>query len=330
MRGHGQSGCVQNVKTHINDFHDLVYDVLEYANIVYDSLCTGGKKKKKKSPSGGVNTSSDTAPSGGLSSSASSSDDDDTSQGSRTSSGNAPPSGANSVRRSDANSMKRSDANNMRRSDANNMRRSDANNMRRSDVPPFFLMGLSMGGNIVLRILELGGKKGDESIKRLNIKGVISLAGMISLDDLKKKPEYKYFYIPMGKLASMVLPTMRMTPSLNFKMFPFINDLFSFDAHCYPKPVTNRFGSELLKAVDALRNDVKFIPEEAQILLVHSVLDSACSYNGVLKFFKSIQTKNKELFTIEDMDHILPLEPGNERILKKVIDWLAQLQCVRG
>ncbi|GAB64435.1 PST-A protein [Plasmodium cynomolgi strain B] len=254
MRGHGQSGCVQNVKTHVNDFQELVYDVLEYANIVYDSLCSGSASSSKEQLPSGMN------------------------------------------------------------------------NIKKNDIPPFYFMGLSMGGNIVLRVLELREKKGDESIKRLNIKGVISLAGMISLDDLKKKPEYKYFYLPIAKLASTLLPTMRLSPVLKFEMFPYINDLFSFDANCYHKPITNRFGNEILKAVDALHNDIRFIPEDVQILIVHSVLDSACSYTGVSKFFNSIQTKNKELFTIDDMDHILPQEPGNEKILKKVIDWLAQLQ----
>ncbi|ANQ06036.1 Lysophospholipase-like protein [Plasmodium coatneyi] len=294
MRGHGESGCVKNVKTHINNFQDLIRDVVQYANIVYDSLCEPGKKKKnKKAANGGVNTSND----------GESSDNEETSQGTYPSPGNTPSSGEQTP--------------------------NTVNNSRKNGVPPFYFMGLSMGGNIVLRILQLREKKGDESIKRLNIKGVISLAGMISLDDLKKKPEYKYFYIPMAKVAAALLPTMRLGPSLKFEMFPYINDLFSFDPHCYNKAITNRFGNELLKAVDALHKDMKYIPEDVQILFVHSVLDSACSYTGVSKFFNALKTKNKELFTIEDMDHILPLEPGNERILKKFIDWLVQLQSVK-
>ncbi|EUD66644.1 hypothetical protein C922_02965 [Plasmodium inui San Antonio 1] len=305
MRGHGQSGCVKNVKTHVNAFQDLVYDVLEYANIVYDSLSTEGKKKKKEnitSHGGGVKTSSDTA-----SSVASTSDyDGNIPQGSHVSPGKNPYSGKQQPPPS------------------------GVNNISKNDVPPFYFMGLSMGGNIVLRILQLREKKGDESIKRLNIKGVITLAGMISLDDLKKKPEYKYFYVPMAKLASALLPTKRLAPLLKLEMFPYINDLFRFDPHCYNKPITNRLGNELLKAVDSLHNDIRFIPEDVQILIIHSVRDSACSYTGVSKFFNTIQTKNKELFTLHDMDHILPQEPGNERILKKVIDWLAHLQCAKG
>ncbi|CAA9986163.1 lysophospholipase, putative [Plasmodium knowlesi strain H] len=302
MRGHGQSGCVKNVKTHINNFQDIINDVVQYANIVYDSLCGQGEKKKERKKKteggGGVDKSIDVE-----SSLTSTSDNDQTLQGTHITPGNSPSSTEQTP--------------------------NGANNIRKNDIPPFYFMGLSMGGNIVLRILELRDKKGDESIKRLNIKGVISLAGMISLDDLKKKPEYKYFYIPIAKIASALLPTMRLSPSLKFEMFPYINDLFSFDPHCYHKAITNRFGNEILKAVDTLHKDMKFIPEDVHILVVHSVLDSACSYTGVSKFFNALKTKNKELFTLEDMDHILPLEPGNEKILKKVMDWLSHLQCVK-
>ncbi|GAW78933.1 lysophospholipase [Plasmodium gonderi] len=276
MRGHGESECVLNVKTHVNEFKDLINDVLQYINIVHDSLYTDEEKH-----SSGGNTAS--------------------------------TSNVNKNHNERSNKAENTISTKAKKNNSEN------NNL------PFYLMGLSMGGNIVLRILELREKTDDENIKKLNIKGVVSLAGMISLDDLKKKTEYKYFYIPISKIASTLLPTMRLSPVLKFEKFPYINDLFSFDKNCCPKPVTNRFGCELLKAVDALQKDIKFIPEDVHILIIHSVLDSACSYAGVSTFFNKIKSENKELFTIDDMDHILPLEPGNERLLNKIIDWLSNM-----
>ncbi|KJP89354.1 hypothetical protein AK88_01020 [Plasmodium fragile] len=300
LRGHGQSACVQNVKTYVNRFKDLVYDVMDYANSVYDSLCEEQKTKTNNAACGdGVNNATDMGSSGALTS-----DNENTRPGSQPSTDNAPSTQNNNS--SDVNASTKT-----------------------NQIPPFYFMGLSMGGNIVLRILELREKKKKvQLIKRLNIKGVISLAGMISLDDLKKKPEYKYFYIPVAKLAATLMPTRRLSPALKFEMFPYINDLYEFDPHCYCKSITNRLGNELLKAVDALHNDMKYMPEDVQMLFVHSTKDSACSYTGVSKFFNALKTTKKELFTIEDMDHILPLEPGNDKILKKVIDWLSKMHYV--
>ncbi|CRG98064.1 lysophospholipase, putative [Plasmodium gallinaceum] len=196
-------------------------------------------------------------------------------------------------------------------------------NINSPNIPPIYIMGFSMGGNIVLRILEILGKSKDNS--KVKISGCISLAGMVSIEHLKQKKSYKYFYIPMSKLASNLIPNARITPSLEFEKYPFVNDVMAFDKLKCDKPITCRFGYELLRAVDTLHEDMEHIDENIPLLFIHSKEDSACHYEGVVEFCNKLKNSKKELFTVENMDHMLTMEPGNEAILQKIIEWLTQI-----
>ncbi|ETW19497.1 hypothetical protein C923_01774 [Plasmodium falciparum UGT5.1] len=191
-----------------------------------------------------------------------------------------------------------------------------------NNILPFYIMGLSMGGNVVLRTLQILGKSKDNNNK-LNIRGCIPLAGMISIDELATKPSYKYFYIPLAKFLGSFFPSLRLTPGLRFNMFPHMNDIIEFDKFKFKKHVTCRLGYELLNAINNLNNDMDYIPENTPILFAHSKKDSVCFYGGTLKFYNKLKCLKKELYTLDDMDHLLPMEPGNERVLKKIITWLA-------
>ncbi|SBT75164.1 lysophospholipase, putative [Plasmodium ovale] len=360
LRGHGESECVDNVKTHVHQFDDLVEDVLQYMNIVHDSICneTGkctNKEKQEnqrrkrrcslqeKNRKNAVETAENTSKNivqGRKGECLNVSSSESTFQGSNDSisehnsarggaaSSNPSREGSNNLRGNLSTSEQSLEDSQSLSSEAkiNTLEEGD----KKKKTPPFYLMGLSMGGNIVLRVLQLLGKDTEGKNSRLNIGGSISLAGMISIDGLKEKPSYKYFYIPVSKLAAYLLPTVRLSPSLNFEMFPFVNDLFRFDKICHPKPITNKFGNEILNAVDNLHNDIEYIPKDIPVLIIHSTLDSACCYNGVSRFFNRLHSENKEMFTVEDMDHMLPMEPGNERLLCKVIDWLSQRTAEAG
>ncbi|SBS96827.1 lysophospholipase, putative [Plasmodium malariae] len=308
MQGHGESECYQNVKTHINEFDDFTEDILQYMNIIHNSL---SQEEDEHTGSIGSETTSGLSSNGGyLPSDQGSTGIDEAGDLSGIGS-----EGTTSVQGSTNGSDLPNGCSNISCSVKGSKKK----------VPPFFLMGLSMGGNVVLRTLEQIGKSEEDSDNRkLNIRGGITLGGMISIDSLKEKPIFKYFYLPISKVANYVFPTQRFGPALNFEMFPYVNDLYAFDKHCYPKPATNKLCNELLKAVDNLHNDMNYIPKNIPLLIVHSVLDSACCYKGVKNFFKKLETENKEMFTLEDMDHVLPLEPGNERVLMKVSDWITQ------
>lgn len=67
------------------------------------------------------------------------------------------------------------------------------------------------------------------------------------------------------------------------------------------------------------------IPKDIPILLIHSKDDIFCHYKGTVSFYDRLDNENKELHTIENMEHGLTVEPGNEKILEKVIEWLSNL-----
>ncbi|CAD2098460.1 lysophospholipase, putative [Plasmodium vinckei lentum] len=201
------------------------------------------------------------------------------------------------------------------------------NNIINTKLPPFYIMGQSMGGNIILRLLETIGKSKDITANnnKINIRGAISLAGMISIEEILKKPSYKYFFIPFAKVLSTAFPSLRVIPPLEFKKFPYINNIFEFDKYVSLRPVTCRLAYELLRAIQNLNNDISYLPKDVPLLFVHSREDSACFFNGVQTFFNNVESNNKELFALDDMDHVLTMEPGNERILKKVTEWILNL-----
>lgn len=197
-------------------------------------------------------------------------------------------------------------------------------NITNTKIPPFFLFGLSMGGNIILRILEILGKSKDTT-KKVNIKGCVVLAGMISLDSAQKKPSVKYFYLPFGKTFCALFPTMRFSPPVHSEMYPFVHDVFDYDKHVIKKPVTCRLLMECLNAIENLNNDVDFIPKDAHLLFVHSRHDKVCDYYGMLEFTKKLKIKNFEVMTLETNDHFVTMEPGNEQTLEKILAWLSNV-----
>ncbi|SBS79877.1 lysophospholipase, putative [Plasmodium ovale] len=197
-------------------------------------------------------------------------------------------------------------------------------NITNTKIPPFYIMGLSMGGNIVLRVLEILGKS-KENNNKLNIRGCISLAGMISIDELATKTSYKYFYIPFSKLFATLFPSLRLTPSLYFKKHPYVNDIFSYDKYRSHKPITCKLGYELLNAIENLNSDMNHLPKNIPLLFVHSRHDSACFFGGAQTFYNKIDSQNKELHILDDMDHVLTMEPGNEKVLSKVSEWITSL-----
>ncbi|CAI7722527.1 lysophospholipase, putative [Plasmodium vivax] len=193
---------------------------------------------------------------------------------------------------------------------------------------PTYIIGQSMGGNIALRTLQLLGKSNDERNKRLNIKGCISLSGMISIELMAASPRsYKYscFYLPFFKLFSCFFPRYRLINNMRYIRYKYMNDVARFDKIRYKKGITSRFGYELLKAMKILDRDMIYIPKDIPILFIHSKDDTLCYYRGVVSFFNRLKNDNKELHILENMEHMLTIEPGNENVLKKILTWLTNL-----
>ncbi|GAB67073.1 PST-A protein, partial [Plasmodium cynomolgi strain B] len=183
----------------------------------------------------------------------------------------------------------------------------DNKNVSKKDIPTY-LIGQSMGGNVVLRTLQLIGKSKDEAKKKLNIKGCISLSGMISIERIIASPR-------SYKLINNML----------YIKYQYMHDLYKYDKIRYKKGITYRFAYQLLKAMDNLQKDMKHIPKDIPILFIHSKDDTLCYYRGVVSFYSRLSNDIKELHILEDMEHMLTVEPGNENVLNKIMQWLSKL-----
>ncbi|SBS99344.1 PST-A protein [Plasmodium malariae] len=109
-------------------------------------------------------------------------------------------------------------------------------------------------------------------------------------------------------------------------MYSYVNDVQNFDKIRSKKGITVIFGYVLLRDMYNLENDMKHIPKDIPILFVHSKQDSVCRYRSVSSFFNRLNNDNKELHTLEKMDHKIVVEPGNEKIIKKIFYWIDGLQ----
>ncbi|ETW46375.1 lysophospholipase [Plasmodium falciparum IGH-CR14] len=252
LQGHGESDGYQNLKLHIKDYDDYIYDLIDFIKSVYESIIS--KKEKKQMY----------------------------------------------IRDNDI-----------------------------IETVPIYLVGYSMGANIILRALQLLNKSNDNLISKLNIKAFISLAGMISIKNIGSidSLKYKYLFLPIIKMLSYVCPTYRLRKKHSgFKRFPYINDLMNFDKLRYKKGMTNKLAYEVIKSVYILKKYINDIPQNVPILFIHSRHDSVCAYEEVLSFYNNLYNTNKEIYTLENMDHVVTLEPENEQALNKMLTWIKKCE----
>ncbi|CAD2109662.1 hypothetical protein YYG_02372 [Plasmodium vinckei petteri] len=301
LQGHGESGCLKGEKTYIKEFDDFADDVLQYMNTIHDSIINEMANDNRENAKNAIRQKkrctrcdlilkdeSDTC---------CSNEDQIITKGLH-----------------------------LRQPEQNQYKKPDYNIDPYKTPIPMYLVGLSMGGNIALRILELLSQRKYNYYNRLNIKGACSLSGMVSSKELRNRPSWKYFYIPAMAIASVLFPTSRFMPNVTCKAFPYLKDLYSYDKIFNDQPITNKFAYKLLGAIDNLNKDMDKVLKDVPILFIHSANDQKCNYTDAQEFYNNLKTKKKEFHTIEDMEHMITMEPGNEKVVKKLVDWLEDTQ----
>ncbi|KEG01629.1 hypothetical protein YYE_03729 [Plasmodium vinckei vinckei] len=165
-------------------------------------------------------------------------------------------------------------------------------------------------------------------LDKLNIKGCVALSGMVSFERITQPGTYlfNYLYLPVTHLLSYIAPNVETRSELPYKGFAYVDNLCKLDKYRGKRAITVKCVYELIKAMGALNDDINYIPEDIPLLFVHARGDSICYYKGVKLFYDRLNSDNKELYTVDNMDHSITLEPGNEKILEKVIDWLNNLE----
>ncbi|KNG75520.1 hypothetical protein PFMG_01701 [Plasmodium falciparum IGH-CR14] len=152
----------------------------------------------------------------------------------------------------------------------NNNNNNNNNKMESMEKIPVYLIGYSMGGNIVLRTLEILGKSKDR-ISKYNIKGIICISAMVSVQlvGFTDSFKYRYFYLPATWLLATLFPTYRQkTGSVEFKKFPYVNDIISLDSGRFKGDKTNKFTYGIVKSLDTLHKYIDDIPRNIPILFV--------------------------------------------------------------
>ncbi|VEV55099.1 lysophospholipase, putative [Plasmodium vinckei vinckei] len=165
-------------------------------------------------------------------------------------------------------------------------------------------------------------------LDKFNIKGCVSISGMVrvkSILDSENKSFWQYF-LPIFIFMSYVLPHIEISSESRYKKSGFFGNICKH--YIFPNISGTKFKwrSECVKATIKLDCDVNYIPKDIPLLFVHSKDDSICSYVGMILFYNKLNVNDKELHTVDGMNHGTTIKPGNEDILKKIIDWICNLR----
>ncbi|ANQ06270.1 PST-A protein [Plasmodium coatneyi] len=192
---------------------------------------------------------------------------------------------------------------------------------------PTYVVGISMGGSIALRMLQILGKSQNRKSTELDISGCISISPMITVKKLPSRNSFlfQYVYLPLSKCIADWFPTVRLINKYPYKKNSYVKYIIEYDKIRSKEAITCRLGYELLKAIDTLDNDIEHMPKDIPVLIIHSKEDILCCYGGSLSFYDRLDVNNKEMHTLEDMEHTIIWEPGNEEVSKKIVDWIMGL-----
>ncbi|SCL91772.1 lysophospholipase, putative [Plasmodium chabaudi chabaudi] len=165
-------------------------------------------------------------------------------------------------------------------------------------------------------------------LDKLNIKGCVSISGMMRM----KTPlntgnkTHKYLYLPIINFLSRVAPHILIPPITGYKKSEYIINVCKHDKFINDNGTKFKCFAELIKAMLTLDSNINYIPKDIPILFVHSKDDSICHYKGSVSFYNKVNASGNELYPVDGMNHSTLTQPGNEEILKKVIDWISNLR----
>ncbi|SCM24184.1 lysophospholipase, putative [Plasmodium chabaudi chabaudi] len=161
----------------------------------------------------------------------------------------------------------------------------------------------------------------------LNIKGCVSLSGMVRLKTSRNagNKSFKYFYLPAFSFLSCVMPHKR-TSSSRYKKSEYYANICKYDKFRNSDEIKYRNISECIKATVTLNGNIKYMPNDIPLLFVHSKDDTSCSYEAAHSFYNKANVHNKKFHPLDDMNHAITIETGNEEVLKTVIDWISDVR----
>ncbi|CAD2089753.1 lysophospholipase, putative [Plasmodium vinckei brucechwatti] len=166
------------------------------------------------------------------------------------------------------------------------------------------------------------------NLDKLNIKGCVSLSGMMKLNATRKAGDksIKYLYLPIAKFLSRVAPNAVFSPKSGLKHSEYVADIYKYDKFRNCDKIKFKCISELIKATVTLNCNINYMPADIPLLFVHSKDDNVCCYEGSVLFHDKANVVNKKLHLVDGMNHAITAVPGNEEVLNEILDWISNVR----
>ncbi|CEL97684.1 unnamed protein product [Vitrella brassicaformis CCMP3155] len=177
---------------------------------------------------------------------------------------------------------------------------------------PTFVMGCSLGGNLALRAAHQAQKE------EMDIAGVILLAPMLSVDNLKKTAVRRAMLL-VAPLLSALFPTAACLAIPRGKD-PRIDEVFDNDPYTYKKPLRLRVAKEQMNACDKAQAIAPSV--RLPMLLFHSRNDTFIEAAGSQRLWEASPSEDKTLLWCDHMWHHLMTDAGNLELLATIAKWL--------
>ncbi|SCL86574.1 lysophospholipase, putative [Plasmodium chabaudi adami] len=317
LQGHGESQSFGKFKGDFSSFDDLVDDVIQYMNQIYDETSSDNQKndeshnisttKKKRLPMYIVGYSMG---------------------------GHIALRVLQALKKEKEDRIKAWNSNNYKNSNTrlsnstnindidNGMHDMNISNVHGSDNP---CASISATKNAIASDKDEGFYN---CLDKFNIKGCVSISGMIRIKSIFNPGNIslKYFYLPLTDILAYVLPHVHISSESRNKKSGYFANMFKYYIFRNINGKKYKNIADFARATITLDCNVNYIPKEIPLLFVHSKDDSVCSYEWTVSFHNKINVDKKELHVVDGMNHDTTTKPGNEEILKKIIDWICNLK----
>lgn len=186
---------------------------------------------------------------------------------------------------------------------------------------PLFLLGISLGGCISLHVAEDLKKWNCDNLQK-HFKGVVLLAPMLAIDALASRGINRLL-VHVGKVISIVYPTLGIAHGTKNELYPDLQAIWDADPLCWHKATRARSAMEYLRVTRALsaNENERLKAFKAPFVVFHGEGDTLTDPRGSRDLHESSTSQDKTLRILKGRWHILTKEPGNDEVLKEIVEW---------
>lgn len=189
---------------------------------------------------------------------------------------------------------------------------------------PVFLLGMSLGGAIALHVAEdlpRSSKKYSENLQR-NFGGCVFLAPMLALDALAARGINRIL-VHVVRFLSFAAPTLGIAHGTKNELYPDLQAIWDADPLCWHRATRARSAYEYLRITKNLQADgrERLRRFDKPFVVFHGADDTLTDPKGSVDLHEASASEDKTLRILKDRWHILTKEPGNDEVLKEIVEW---------